>query len=87
LFFGGLPCPYFCTPLFSQIIATSHLQAPCHPLRLNPDEEIAAYLSSFGQTMLIQIEKVGYHNPFFIVFYGSTLDDNRPESSRVPSDK
>jgi hypothetical protein len=33
LFFGGLPCPYFCTPLFSQIIATSHLQAPCHPLR------------------------------------------------------
>ncbi|OBU76997.1 hypothetical protein [Cylindrospermopsis raciborskii] len=29
----GLPCPYFFTPLFSQIIATSHLQPPCHPVR------------------------------------------------------
>jgi hypothetical protein len=28
-----LLCPYFFTPLFSQIIATSHLQPPCHPLR------------------------------------------------------
>jgi hypothetical protein len=44
---------------------------------LNPDEEIAAYLSSFGQTMLIQIEQVGYHNPFFIVFYGLNLHDGR----------
>jgi hypothetical protein len=45
--------------------------------KLNPDEEIAAYLSSFGQTMLIKIENLGYHNPFFIVFYGSILDDGR----------
>jgi large exoprotein involved in heme utilization and adhesion len=30
-----LLCPYFFTPLFSQIIATSHLQPPCHPLSLN----------------------------------------------------
>lgn len=29
----GLPYPYFFTPLFSQIIATSHLQPSCHPLR------------------------------------------------------
>jgi hypothetical protein len=32
-FFGGLPCPYFFTTSFSQIIATPHLQPPCHPLR------------------------------------------------------
>jgi hypothetical protein len=44
---------------------------------LNPDEEIAAYLSSFGQTMFVQIENVGYNNPFFIVFHGSILDDGR----------
>jgi Family of unknown function (DUF6173) len=37
---------------------------------LNKDEEIAAQLASFGQNILIQIEEVGYHNPFFIVFYG-----------------
>ncbi|MDM3846996.1 MAG: class I SAM-dependent methyltransferase [Aphanizomenon gracile PMC638.10] len=30
----GLLCPYFFTPLFSQIIATSHLQPPCHPLSI-----------------------------------------------------
>jgi hypothetical protein len=33
LLFWGLPCPYFFPSLFSQIIATSHLQPPCHPLR------------------------------------------------------
>ena len=27
---------YFFTPLFSQIIATSHLQPPCHPLSYSP---------------------------------------------------
>lgn len=44
---------------------------------LNPDEEIAAYLSSFGTTMLIQIEDIGYHNPFFIIFYGYTVNDGQ----------
>jgi hypothetical protein len=44
---------------------------------LNADEEIAAYLSSFGQTMLIQINKVSYLDPFFIIFYGSNFDDGR----------
>jgi hypothetical protein len=37
---------------------------------LKDDEEIAAYLASFGQNILIQIEKVGYLNPFLIVFHG-----------------
>jgi hypothetical protein len=41
---------------------------------LNGDEEIAAYLSSFGTTFLIQVEKIGYCNPFFIIFYGCIVD-------------
>ena len=45
---------------------------------LKPDEEIAAYLSSFGKEMLIQIETIGYHNPFFIVFAGRSVVDDRP---------
>jgi Family of unknown function (DUF6173) len=43
---------------------------------LNDDEEIAAHLASFGQTILIQIEEVSYHDPFLIVFYGFS-DGNR----------
>jgi hypothetical protein len=42
---------------------------------LKDDEEIAAHLASFGQNILIQIESVGYHNPFFIVFQGFNLND------------
>jgi Family of unknown function (DUF6173) len=42
---------------------------------LKDDEEIAAHLASFGQNILIQIESVGYHNPFFIVFQGLNLKD------------
>ena len=44
---------------------------------LNPNEEIAAYLSSFGTTLIIQIEKIGYQNPFFIIFYGYTTNDKQ----------
>ncbi|PLZ86953.1 hypothetical protein CEN45_11875 [Fischerella thermalis CCMEE 5198] len=32
IFCGGLLPPIFFTTLFSQIIATSHLHLPCHPL-------------------------------------------------------
>ncbi len=32
-FASGASLSLFFTPLFSQIIATSHLQPPCHPLR------------------------------------------------------
>lgn len=42
---------------------------------LNKDEEIAAQLASFGQNILIQINEVGYHNPFFIVFHGFNINN------------
>ncbi len=41
---------------------------------LESNEEIGAYLSSFGTTLLIQIEHVGFHNPFFIIFDGYIVD-------------
>jgi hypothetical protein len=41
---------------------------------LNPDEEIGAYLSSFGQTVLIQVERVTYANPYLIIFDGFNAD-------------
>jgi hypothetical protein len=41
---------------------------------LESNEEIGAYLSSFGTTFLIQIETVKFHNPFFIIFDGYTID-------------
>jgi Family of unknown function (DUF6173) len=44
---------------------------------LKDDEEIAAYLASFGQNILIQIEDVGYHNPFLIVFHGFDLNNGQ----------
>lgn len=43
--------------------------------RLKPDEEIGAYLASFGREILIQIQNVGHHNPYFIVFYGINTSD------------
>ncbi|MDY7030626.1 MAG: DUF6173 family protein [Thermodesulfobacteriota bacterium] len=42
---------------------------------LRDDEEIGAYISSFGREMLIRIENVGYHNPYFIIFYGTLVDE------------
>jgi hypothetical protein len=44
---------------------------------LMPDEEVGAYLSSFGARVLIQIDQVGYHNPYFIVFNGINVDDGQ----------
>jgi hypothetical protein len=35
IFLLGVYFPLFFTTLFSQIIATSHLEPPCHPLRFN----------------------------------------------------
>lgn len=46
---------------------------------LKKDEEVGAYLSSFGQSILVQIESVGYQNPYLIVFYGT----NAADGSRV----
>lgn len=45
---------------------------------LNTDEEVGAYLASFGKEIIIQIEDVGYHNPYFIIFYGiNTIDGSK----------
>src|SRR5437016_3415971 len=40
---------------------------------LTQDEEVGGYLASFGRELLIHIEKVGYRNPYLVVFSG-TLD-------------
>lgn len=41
---------------------------------LQPNEETAAYLASFGTQVLIAIDNVGYHNPYFITFDGVNVD-------------
>ena len=38
---------------------------------LNQDEEIAAYLASFGKEIIIQIEAISFSDPYFIIFEGS----------------
>jgi hypothetical protein len=38
---------------------------------LKPDEEIGAYLAAFGQGVEIQIQRVGFRNPYLIVFEGT----------------
>ena len=43
---------------------------------LNPDEEIAAYLASFGREIIIQIDKVSYQDPYFILFEGVVNDSS-----------
>ena len=42
---------------------------------LGDDEEIGAYLPSFGKEVLFSIKGVGYHNPYFIIFYGTLMDN------------
>ncbi|HCN48468.1 MAG TPA: hypothetical protein DIT10_05140 [Chryseobacterium sp.] len=37
---------------------------------LNPEEEIGARLTSFGETVIIHIEDLGYWNPSLICFHG-----------------
>lgn len=41
---------------------------------LKPDEETAAYLACFGTQVLVTIENVGYHNPYFITLNGVNID-------------
>jgi len=40
---------------------------------LGPDEELGGYLASFGREVLIRIEHIGYHNPYFVTFEGTIL--------------
>jgi hypothetical protein len=44
---------------------------------LAPDEEIGARLASFGQSVLIAIVDLGFHNPNLIVIYGTTPQGDR----------
>jgi hypothetical protein len=44
---------------------------------LKPDEEIGAYLASFGREIIVQIQSVGYHNPYFIIFYGINTENGQ----------
>lgn len=44
---------------------------------LNSDQEIAAYLSSFGTRVVMSIKNIGYHNPYFIIFYGTNIEDGQ----------
>jgi hypothetical protein len=46
---------------------------------LNPNEEVAAYLASFGAQILIRIERVAYRNPYLIIFTGSDEQGRRVE--------
>ncbi len=46
---------------------------------LKPDEEIGAYLASFGAQTLIHVERVGCSHPFLISFIGHDLDNRRVE--------
>ena len=41
---------------------------------LQPNEETAAYLASFGTQILVAIDDVGYHNPYFITFDGVNIE-------------
>lgn len=45
---------------------------------LTEEQEVAAYLASFGSVLLIRIASVGYHNPYLIVFYGTNEETGLP---------
>jgi hypothetical protein len=42
---------------------------------LDSEHEIGAMLASFGKEVVIQIESIGYQNPYFVVFYGLNIID------------
>ncbi|WP_145047903.1 DUF6173 family protein [Paenibacillus xylanexedens] len=37
---------------------------------LSPNEEIAILLASFGQSVMMNVTEIGFHNPSLMVFYG-----------------
>jgi hypothetical protein len=41
---------------------------------IDPDEEVAAYLASFGTRVVVLIDKVGFQNPYYIVFDGANAE-------------
>lgn len=42
--------------------------------KLKPDEEVGAYLSSFGEKTLILVNRIGFHNPYLIIFKGTDVN-------------
>lgn len=42
---------------------------------LKPEEEVGARLVSFGETIIIHIDNLGYWNPSLICFYGRDNND------------
>ncbi|MGD0879239.1 MAG: DUF6173 family protein [Anaerolineales bacterium] len=56
----------FAKVLYSQLLA----QINEFEKILNPEEEVAAYLASFGKEMIIQIEEISFKDPYFIIFEG-----------------
>jgi len=44
---------------------------------LKPTEEVAAYLSSFGSQILVQIERIGFMDPYLVVFDGWNISDGK----------
>jgi len=44
--------------------------------QLKPNEEVGAYLTSFGKEIIIQIEKVAFQNPYLIIFKGKNTVDS-----------
>jgi hypothetical protein len=45
---------------------------------LNNDEELGAYLASFGREILVRISGIVYYNPYPIIFYGEELNNCTP---------
>lgn len=37
---------------------------------LDENEEVALHLTSFGQSLLMHVTDIGYHNPSLVFFYG-----------------
>lgn len=44
-------------------------------IKLNNDEEVGVRLGSFGETIITQIDDLGYCNPSLIYFYGRDNND------------
>jgi hypothetical protein len=44
---------------------------------LKPNEEVGARLAQFGQSILIRIDDISWHNPHLIIFEGTTERGDR----------
>ena len=44
---------------------------------LSPDEEVGAMLAHFGHVITIAVERIGYRNPYLVMFYGTRVSDGQ----------